>query len=155
MTKTAKTMDSDYKVVAYFALKQAKDFKRIAELAYDNQLSFPYMVNIAFACELYMKAYLIWTRKSDLIIRNHLLADLFHMIDSNTQNRIRAEADIQYWDTFLSESSDAFRQWRYYFEKDTVLFGHVGALHRFADASDTICSEQIIVEAVTNDSETR
>lgn len=141
------TMDFDYKVSAYLALKQANDFKRIAELACDNKLSFPCMVNIAFACELYMKAYLMWTRKSDLVIKKHLLAELFEMIDLETQNRIRTESGIQNWDTFLSESSDAFRQWRYYFEKDTVLFGHIGGLHKLADMLDVICSENITMEA--------
>ena len=75
------TMDFDYKVAAYMAMKEGREFKRASEIAFDNNLSFPNMVNGAFACELYLKAYLIWTTKSNVVIKKHQLSELFGMLD--------------------------------------------------------------------------
>ena len=142
------TMDFDYKVAAYMAMKEAREFKRASEIAFDNNLSFPNMVNGAFACELYLKAYLIWTTKSNVVIKKHQLSELFGMLDAEAQERIRKDTRINYWDTFLKDSSDAFRQWRYYFEKDRVLFGHVGELHRMTEALDVLCSEVVLLKEI-------
>lgn len=142
------TMDFDYKVAAYMAMKEAREFKRASEIAFDNNLSFPNMVNGAFACELYLKAYLIWTTKSNVVIKKHQLSELFGMLDAEAQERIRKDTQINYWDTFLKDSSDAFRQWRYYFEKDSVLLGHVGELHRMAEALDVLCSEVVLLKEI-------
>ena len=131
----------DYKVEAYLAYKHAQDFMKSAELLHDNMSTRVVMVNISFACELYMKALLIWNSKSNTIIREHLLAELFEKLNENIKTRVKTECEIKNWDEFITHSSDAFRDWRYYYEKDNIMFGHIGGLFAFAESLDKICEE--------------
>lgn len=141
-------MQVDYKVTAYLAYRHAHEFSKSAELLYDSMSTRVVMVNISFACELYMKALLIWNNKCDSIIREHLLSELFTKLDANIQVRIKKESGIKEWDVFIKHSSDAFRNWRYYYEKNNVLFGHVGGLFAFAESLEKICKESMPLKEV-------
>ena len=141
----SKTLEFDYRLSSYLAFRHAQDFRKGAGLLDDNRLTKPVMVNIAFSCELYMKALLMWKNKSQEIIAEHKLDRLFAMLDLHIQEQIKAETGIRGWDRFLSDSSDAFCAWRYYYEKDNVMFGHIGGLVAFAEVLDNICSEEISI----------
>lgn len=151
----SKKFDFEYWVASYLAFKHARDFRNGADLLEDNKLTKPVMVNIAFSCELYMKALLMWKNKSQEIIDEHKLDRLFAMLDLHIQEQIKAETGIRGWDRFLSDSSDAFCAWRYYYEKNNVMFGHVGDLFSFAEVLDRICSETISIKEFLNDGEIR
>ena len=140
-----KEVEFEYWISAYLAFKHARDFRKSAELLADNKLTKPVMVNIAFACELYMKALLMWYSKCRKIIGEHKLDALFGMLEMPLQDRIRRETNIEYWESFLNDSADAFCAWRYYYEKDNVMFGHIGGLFTFAEVLDSICSEEISI----------
>ena len=140
-----KEVEFEYWVSAYLAFNHARDFRKGAELLDDNKLTKPVMVNIAFSCELYMKALLMWHSKCREIIGEHKLDALFGMLEMPLQDRIRCETKIEYWESFLKDSADAFCAWRYYYEKDNVMFGHIGGLFSFAEVLDNICSEEITI----------
>ena len=143
----AKQTDVEYEywLYSYLAFKQAQDFRKSAELLDDNKLTKPVMVNIAFSCELYMKALLMWCSKCRKIIGEHKLNALFGMLEMPLQDKIKRESKIECWDDFLKDSADAFRDWRYYYEKDNVMFGYIGDLFVFAEVLDNICSEKISI----------
>ena len=141
----SKTLEFDYWISSYLAFRHAQDFRRSAELIEKNNITKPVMVNIAFSCELYMKALIMWNHKNREIIGKHKLDALFGMLEISIQERIRKETDIQNWDTFLKDSADAFCAWRYYYEKDNVMFGHIGDLFAFAEVLGSICSEEISI----------
>lgn len=147
----SKTLEFEYWISSYLAFKHARDFRKSAELLDDNKLTKPVMVNIAFSCELYMKALLMWSNKNREIVDEHKLDALFYMLDVPTQERIKQEANIPHWKTFLKDSADAFCAWRYYYEKDNVMFGHIGSLFLFSKALDSICSEEISIGEFLND----
>lgn len=146
-----KTVEFDYWVSSYLAFRHAQDFRKSAELIEENDLTKPVMVNIAFACELYMKALLMWNRKDREIIEEHKLDALFGMLEISIQERIKQETGVQNWDVFLKHSADAFCAWRYYYEKDNVMFGYVGNLFAFSEVLDSICSEEISIGEFMND----
>lgn len=138
----------DYKLTAFLTYRHAQDFRKSAEFLHDNISTRVVMVNISFACELYMKALLIWNSKCDSIIREHLLNELFEKLDKNTQMQIKTESGIKNWDEFITHSSDAFRDWRYYYEKDNIMFGDIGGLFAFAESLDKICKDTIPLKEV-------
>ena len=81
----------------------------------------PCAVNLAFACELYLKALL--AEKGNSITKTHALKDLFELLDQTTQDEIRNEYDtfpltppIFSIDECLTVHSNAFVDWRYYYE---------------------------------------
>ena len=141
-------LEFDYKISSYLAFKHAQDFRKSAALLNDNKITKPIMVNIAFSCELYMKALLMWSNKKQEVISAHKLDELFEMFDPELQKKIKNDSGIKCWDRFLKESSDAFCSWRYYYEKDNVMFGHIGYLFSFAEALDEICLKTILVEEI-------
>ena len=145
-----KTVEFDYWVSSYLAFRHAQDFRKSAELIEENNLTKPVMVNIAFSCELYMKALLMWNRKDREIIEEHKLDALFGMLEISVQERIKQETGVQNWDAFLKRSADAFCAWRYYYEKDNVMFGYVGNLFAFSEVLDSICSEEISIGEFMN-----
>ena len=141
-----KTMELEYRICSYLAFKHARDFFKSAKILDEKNIFKPVMVNIAFACELYMKALLIWKNQSQDIIGEHKLQELFYMLGESVQRQIKEESGIERWDEFLLHSSNAFCAWRYYYEKDNVMFGHLGGLLTFAGVLDEICENTISIK---------
>lgn len=139
-------MDLEYGITSYLAMRQAMDFHRSAEIIDENGLTRPTMVNITFACELYMKAIILWSKKNNDVIREHELEPLFAMLPESIAAELRKEFDDDIWKCNMRDSSDAFRQWRYYYEQDKVRFGHVGWLFELAEKLKEICQREIILE---------
>lgn len=88
----------------------------------DAHYAFPAVVNLAFACELYLKAILIKAGKFTNI-HMHCLDKLFLKLPKN--NQVQAEDEFmskcQYSTTLLQTleaHSKTFESWRYAFEED-------------------------------------
>lgn len=130
-----------YGASAHLAYWEAQDFKDTANAAYKKELYKPVIVNFAFACELYMKSLLMLQRKSKDVVVGHELNNLFLDLDNPIRERIVRETKIKKWDEFMSDSSNAFEAWRYYYEKDKSMVGHISELSDLANTLDNICTE--------------
>ena len=131
-----------YGVSAHLAYWHAQDFKEAAEAICEKEPTKPVIVNLAFSCELYMKALLMLQRKSQLIVEGHKLNELFAELEEPLRQRVLCETNIQNWDGFMKDSSNAFEAWRYSYEEDKALrIGHIPELFRLADVLDKICTE--------------
>lgn len=136
-----KTLAMGYKVSAHLAYWHAQDFKEAAELICEKEPTKPVVVNLAFACELYMKSLLMLQKKSQSVVQGHMLDNLFSQLNDDVKKRILAEVHINNWDEFMKDSSNAFDAWRYFYEKDKSMFGHIPELLRLANVLDLICTE--------------
>ena len=107
----------------------------------DNYLDFlsngfyPYSVNIAFACELYLKDIVIHRSTNDEFIKGHNLKDLFdtlEQVDSQyIENEFTTKLPVKSLNTFLADNGNVFVDWRYALEK-TVSIDLTG-IEVFAD----------------------
>lgn len=82
---------------------------------------YPFAVNIAFACELYLKAIMIYRSPNDEFIPVHDLLELFEGLSPNDVTAVEKlfsnkykKADIK---TFLRENREVFPAWRYAMER--------------------------------------
>lgn len=125
-----------YKTSSYIAYCKAKDFQMVAETLNEEEdfKLIPTVVNASFACELYLKALIIWQEKIEEPFRKHKFSELLEMIDSDDRNIIIKSADIFDWGRFIAESDNAFVEWRYIHENDGFKMISIGDLLRFADA---------------------
>ena len=126
----------DYKTSSYIAYCKAKDFQTVAEALSEEEdfKLIPMVVNASFACELCLKAIIIWQEKTEEPLRKHKLSELLEMIDINDRDIIVKSADIFDWTTFIAESDNAFVEWRYIHENDGFKMISICDLFRFADA---------------------
>jgi len=83
----------------------------------------PFFVNAAFACELYLKAIMIFESENDEFSKGHDLKDLFERISDDAKLRIRTNYDGLYmkthkvaFDKLLGDTYSPFVTWRYTFE---------------------------------------
>ena len=89
-----------------------------------EKLKYPFVVNISFACELFIKAILIF---NDIEYgKIHDLKDLFCRLDSAVQQKIRQlyeDSNCNYrvtFDEFLNNCSKDFVRWRYAYENNNL-----------------------------------
>ena len=98
-------------------------------------LMYPFAVNCAFACELYMKAIMIHGSASDEFEKGHELDDLYNKLSSNDQSSIEAlynaksTKDLK---TLLAEDGNTFVEWRYALEKPVEVC--ISGLRAFMDS---------------------
>ncbi len=88
----------------------------------DAYYAFPAIVNLSFACELYIKALLSKSGHTS-IIRSHSLDKLFHLLPESIQGQMEEgfARQCHYPVTLqktLETHSKAFEEWRYAFEED-------------------------------------
>ncbi len=139
-----------YAASAHLAYWHAQDFKEAAEIICKKEPSKAVIVNLAFSCELYMKALLMLQKKNREIIIGHELNQLFSELDVTVKERILSETNIRNWDRFMKDSSNAFDAWRYYYEKDKSMIGHIPELFNLAEILDKICTEIFSVKENQN-----
>ncbi len=139
-----------YAASAHLAYWHAQDFKEAAEIICEKEPTKPVIVNLAFSCELYMKALLMLQKKNREIIIGHELNQLFSELDVTVKERILSETNIRNWDRFMKDSSNAFDAWRYYYEKDKSMIGHIPELFNLAEILDKICTEIFSVKENQN-----
>lgn len=110
----------------YFAAKRCGREEECEESGLPQNLNMPEYVNIAFACELYLKT-LIY--QNEEIIREHNFLELFKELNKIDRQRVKeilkmSDSDIT---ELLDEHSDLFEEMRYYFE-----FNKYGAKEGFS-----------------------
>lgn len=133
-----------YEKSSWLAYVRACDFLAVAS-ELDNQEDLklsPLVVNAAFACELFLKALLIWKYKKK--ISGHKLKELFQQLDDETKIEIQQEVDILDWDFFLDEANQAFIKWRYLHEKDEAVRISVSELTGFAEGLKKIYARKVL-----------
>ena len=86
---------------------------------------YPYAVNMALACELYMKALMIVHTSSSTFTRGHDLESLFNQLGEDLQRKIESEfqrriASLHGFKYFLKSQKNVFKDWRYAFEQNGV-----------------------------------
>ena len=81
----------------------------------------PCTVNLAFACELYLKA--LGSMERERVIRTHDIKKLYNDLKGRTQKEIAAEYNLREarlnHKQCLEIHKNAFENWRYYFEKNS------------------------------------
>ena len=87
---------------------------------YDAFYSFPAIVNLSFACELYLKAIIYWHNK--IVEQGHNLQRLYHALSPDIQENINKHFMTYTKHTTIEETISihelAFTCWRYGYEYD-------------------------------------
>lgn len=108
---------------------------------------YPFTVNAALSCELYLKSIMMYSSENDVFIEGHLLDELFAELPEKTRKVIEEEYSKKAYSKFadmLERNRNAFAEWRYAFEdKDIVvepmgLLGFMDVLRRYIERN--ICT---------------
>ena len=102
-----------------------------------EQMRYPFVVNISFACELYIKAIMIYESKNNSFIVGHNLLELFTNMSPIAQAAIRDAYERKAGDSLPSESLEQFlgmckndfKDWRYAFQKGGLTANASNYLH--------------------------
>ena len=82
----------------------------------DGHWFLPHVVNLAFACELFLKSLL---SDGDSMFFGHNLADLFSKLDESIKHEILHSTSFDGDERFLlklTENAQCYDEWRYIFE---------------------------------------
>ena len=92
----------------------------------DGHWFVPYIVNLSFACELYLKSLL---SDGESIVRGHCLSELFNSLDDRIKRLVLESPQFKGSEDFdikMGEANNLFSDWRYCFEhKKPLLFDFV------------------------------
>ena len=134
-------MDVDYRV----CLDEAIAFLDVAKACIDDTDSFltgkmyPFVVNVSFSCELFIKAIMIKRSPTHSFSHGHDLEQLFNALDNEDKAAVYLKYNTKCnkpLDELLNESGKAFENWRYAFERSvsicvTGIMAFAEALHEF------------------------
>lgn len=109
---------------------------------------YPVIVNLAFSCELYLKALMIWRNPDGSFDRGHSLVDLFNGLSDTDRNGIKGLyiPEFSEWgfDGAIKEFNRLFEDWRYAFEvKEDDNECTIYELIRFADSVHKYVEETV------------
>ncbi len=105
---------------------------------------YPFVVNMAFACELYIKAILIYKSNNNKIEKSHDLKKLFETLPIDVQSNIKtifsekSDGDLE---IILPEINTAFVDWRYAYEKNVS--ANLSDIQKFAESLKEYANENI------------
>ena len=110
---------------------------------------FPYVVNMSFACEVYMKAIMIHFSETNEFHTGHRLRELFDELDFEAQKSVREafEQELTPWsqklESFLAEHNNIFMDFRYPFQNTDKegLSVHLTDLGTFANCLKCYCHD--------------
>lgn len=118
-------------------ISEANAFLKVAEKLKEDIGDFltgemyPCVVNLSFACELYLKAMIFWD--SGTILKKHKLDEVFFILPET----IRSQIELSYargndgdLNKLLQECSNAFIDWRYAYEDRVTI--NITGLFTFA-----------------------
>ena len=121
--------------------------ERCNEMRYKNEnvfewLPIPSAVNMALACELYMKAIIV--SEKNTFGNMHNLDDLYQTLSGNTQATIQKELkyDKSGFHSALERVADLFVEGRYIHEYESMII-HIEFLQKFTNILKEIAYEQI------------
>lgn len=115
----------------------ALSFHRAYELCWsrpDLGVGLPALICAAFSAEIGLKELL---RQSGVSFgKVHALKDLFDLLPTDAQNALRTEVVMEFpnFDALLAEGSNAFVDWRYFFEKQQLVKVNVRFIGSLAGA---------------------
>ena len=146
----------EFEIDKDLARKSAKVFllqgESMLSIASQNGAAFldyyvsPCAVNLAFACELYLKI-LIAYENNNVVKEGHGLADLWKQVGPALQTKIERLYNegktIQTLEQCLDTHNHAFIEWRYYFEKGKSISLEPWSLYRLALSLYNVCEEVI------------
>lgn len=129
---------------SYWAYRHSEEFSSaVTYLENDLQKFFcTPVVNAAFACELILKAILIFETQGEVKI--HDLKMLFEQLSPNAQVQIKSAACLRDWETFWTESRNAFIDWRYLYEKKGTFCISVSGLRSLYTAAHDYYEKNIM-----------
>ena len=96
----------------------------------------------AFALELYMKALLAIEGKK---CKSHNLKVIFQSLSSDTQGLLKENFQENEFDTALDAISNAFEEWRYFYESDENFINN-GFLVNLANQAKKVCEKLITID---------
>lgn len=109
----------------------------------DGHWFLPHIVNLAFACELFLKSLLY---KGNHAVRGHNLESLFLQLDEDIKEQIVNSKSFKGDEQFLSKIhkiSNCFCDWRYYFEHRNSIEVDVVFLEELADELSAVAEEHL------------
>ena len=126
----------------------------LCEKAFDSKTlrwdlySTPSSVNLAFACEIYLKT-LLFCIDNEKPIKQHRLNDLIALLPEDVKDSIMQSVYMKFpleknaWgESYLNLVSDTFTEWRYSYEK-YQLSCEIGYLRALADSLKEECAHRI------------
>lgn len=125
-----------------------KNFATTKHVLGFDQYIYPVVVNLAFSCELYFKALMIWRNSDGGFHKGHSLVDLFNELSDTDRNGIKGLyiPELSGWgfDDAIEEFDRSFERWRYAFEvKEDDNECTIYELIRFADSVHDYVGETI------------
>ncbi len=109
------------------ALAEAEAFYQTACMAESEHFSldcnsaflFPFVVNLSFACELYMKSIMMFTSKENTFLKEYDLKELFENLNADIQENLRSNFEVKgkRLSNFLEKHKNHFVDFRYAFEE--------------------------------------
>lgn len=127
--------------------------KNISKTDPDFPLSisvYPVIVNLAFCCELYFKALMIFRSPNNEFNTGHSLKTLFRMLNEHDKNGIKSKCGCMLkTSTFteaITEFDNAFIDWRYSFESKSNSHIKIYELFSFTDAIHSYCTDVIKID---------
>lgn len=132
----------------FYAAKRCGRLELCEESGSHQVLIIPEYVNIAFSCELYLKAVLY---RDEEIIREHKLLDLFNKLDITLKDRVAEilNTDKEQIDILLEKYTNLFTKMRYSFEKpqyNESFSVPLDFFYKMAESLDILAQEIIGVE---------
>lgn len=111
---------------------------------------YPYVVNVSFACEIYLKIIILLNGETygkihtlkDLYVMSKVCSEFETYVIENTKN-LDIKYDKEKLDNDLNLISNAFVKWRYVFESEELCIPN-GFLNIFCNYLDTVCIEKIL-----------
>lgn len=124
-------------------IESANQFYSVAEWCFNRDAvdfmtnaMYPFVVNISFACELYIKAIMIKNSSLSEFERGHNLLDLYQALEAKDQAALEHEFTARYsakkLKDLLDENKTVFIDWRYALEK--TVSADISGLKAFADS---------------------
>lgn len=102
----------------------------------------PYVVNMAFACELYLKALISNGER----VSGHKWSDLFRQLSTEDKQEILStpcfKGDSNF-DCKIVENEKSFEEWRYYFEPDKSVSVDIVFMENFAMVLHDIIAKKL------------
>ena len=108
----AKTIEGD-SGIAFSTAESYHELVIMAENSGGIDLA-PIVTNITFACELYLKAIILYKQGSVKPV--HSIEELFNQLDEEDKEIIKNSSKIFDWTQFMEELDAAFVTWRYLYE---------------------------------------
>ena len=116
--------------------EEARIFLKVSEQLENDEETlfggiFPYLVNSALACELFLKTIIMINSTPRQIVREHELTTLFNSLPTEDQTNIKELFSRRMkhdFDSLIEEMSSTFVKWRYAYEQETIKINITGIL---------------------------